>query len=153
MKRTTVSYLLAVIAAIAAIVYLLLRVYYDSLPLLQYPVAAPVATLAIAELIAARRVHLAVSHDPDAKPMAAIVIARCVALGKASALVAAAMMGAMVGVVIRVAPDAANLTAAAHDLRVALVILSASLLLSVAGYLLERAGVIPRDPGSTQQSQ
>ena len=81
----------------------------------------PVAGLAIGELIVARRVRLAVSHDPDAKLMAAIMIARCVALGKASSLVAAAMIGASTALLIKVIPDASTVTAAANDLRAGVV--------------------------------
>ncbi|HAL26940.1 MAG TPA: hypothetical protein DCP25_09420, partial [Chloroflexi bacterium] len=68
-------------------VYVLLRVSYSALPPLQSFVPVPLAVLAVAEFVAARRVRAAVRHDPDAKPMAAIVIARCVALGKSSSLV------------------------------------------------------------------
>ena len=152
MKRTSIAELLDRRSrSSAALVYLLLRLYYDSIPPLHYQVGLPLAGLAIGELIAARRVRLAVTHDPDAKPMAAIVIARCVALGKASALVAAAMVGASAALLIRVIPDASTVTAAANDLRVGLVILGASsLLLVVPALLLERSGLIPRDPGATQ---
>jgi hypothetical protein len=148
MKRTTLAELLVIIAVLALATYLLLRAFYDSIPTLSYSIALPIGGLAIAELIAARRVHLAVTHDPDAKPMAAIVIARCVALGKASALVAAAMVGAMVGWVAKVLPDAGQGKAQSNDLRVGLIILGTSLLLLVAGYLLERSGLIPRNPGN-----
>jgi hypothetical protein len=135
---------------VGGLVYLLLRSYYDSIPPVHYQVGVPVAGLAIGELIVARRVRLAVTHDPDAKPMAAIVIARCVALGKASALVGAAMVGACAGLLIRVIPDASTVTAASNDLRVGLTILAASALLLASGLVLERSGLIPRDPGATQ---
>jgi hypothetical protein len=153
MKRISVAQLLAIIVVVAAITYALLRAYYGSLPPLHYQVAAPVAVLAIVELVVARRVHLAVTHDPDAKLMAAIVIARCVALGKASALVAAAMVGAALALLIRVIPNASTVTAAGNDLRVGIVILGVSLLLLVAGVLLERSGLIPRTPDSEQSQR
>ena len=75
--------------------------------------------------------------------MAAISVARCVALGKASSLVAAGICGAAVGVIARVAPDASTVRAAGNDLRVALLLLVAGGLLLVAGLLLERAGIDP----------
>jgi hypothetical protein len=146
MRRTSARDLITPFAVIAAATYVLLRAYYESVPPLHYTVALPAAALAIGELVAARRVRAAVTHDPDAKAMAAIVIARCVALGKATALVAAAMMGATVGLLLRVIPDAGTVTAAGNDLRVGLVFLGTSLLLLVAGLLLERSGLIPRDP-------
>jgi uncharacterized protein YqgC (DUF456 family) len=149
-KRTSAFDLLAVFAVVTIGVYLLLRSFYDSIPPVHYQVALPIAGLAIGELIVARRVRLAVTHDPDAKLMAAIVIARCVALGKASALVAAATLGAAAGLLIEVIPNASTVTAAANDFRAGLAILGASVLLLVAGLLLERSGLIPRDPGATQ---
>jgi hypothetical protein len=150
MKRTSAVQLLAIIVVAAAIIYAWLRAYYGSLPPLHYQVAAPLAVLAIAELIVARRVHLAVTHDPDAKVMAAIVIARFVALGKATALVASALVGAVLALLIHVIPDASTVTAARNDLRVGIVILGVSLLLLVAGVLLERSGLIPRAPDPEQ---
>ena len=145
MKRTSVVDLLRPFAALAAAVYLLLRVSYESLPPLHYAIAVPIAALAVGELVAARRVRAAVTHDPDAKAMSALVIARCVALGKASALVAAGVAGAAAGLLLRVAPDAGRVTAAANDLRAVVVFLGATLLLLAAGLRLESAGVIPRD--------
>lgn len=146
MRRTSITDLLGPFVVVAGLSYLLLRAYYESLPPLHYVIALPAAALAIGELVAARRVHAAVSHDPDAKPMAAIVIARCVALGKSTALVAAAMVGAGAGLLLRVLPDAGTVVAAGNDLRVGLVVVATSVLLLVSGLLLERAGLIPRDP-------
>jgi hypothetical protein len=150
MRRTGALDLLLVFALSAGVIYFLLRLYYDSIPPVRYQVGLPVAGLAIGEFIVARRVRLAVTHDPDAKPMAAIVIARCVALGKASALVAAGMLGAASALLIKVIPTASTVTAATNDLRVGLVSLAASALLLASGLLLERAGLIPRDPGATE---
>jgi Protein of unknown function (DUF3180) len=124
-------------------VYTLLRLSYHDLPNLDYLVPAPIAALAAAELVAARRVRAAVRHDPNAKPMAAIVIARCVALGKASSLVGAGVVGAAVGLLARLLPDAGTVRAAAHDARIGLLLLGAAVVLVSAGLLLERAGIDP----------
>jgi hypothetical protein len=76
--------------------------------------------------------------------MAAIVIARCVALGKASSLVGAAVAGGALGMLARLAPDIATVRVAAHDARVGGLLVAAAVLLVAAGLLLERAGT---DPG------
>jgi len=131
-------------------VYVLLRVSYSALPPLQSFVPVPLAALAVAEFVAALRVRAAVRHDPDAKPMAAIVIARCVALGKSSSLVGSGVVGAAVALLARAAPDAGLVRSAANDTRVAIFLLVAALLLVTAGLLLERAGV---DPGSRDRDQ
>ncbi|MEP6599267.1 MAG: DUF3180 domain-containing protein [Actinomycetota bacterium] len=148
MRRTAVADLLAAFVVVGVLVFLLLRLTYDSVPPLQYPIVIPIAALGVAELVAARRVRGAVRHEPDAKPMAAIVIARCVALGKASALVGAAVAGGAAAVIVKVAPSARTVRIAGNDLRVAIALLTAAALITVAGLLLERAGV---DPGNTAE--
>jgi hypothetical protein len=129
--------------------YVLLRVTWESLPPLGWLVPVPLAVLAVAEIVTARRVRAAVRHDPNAEPMAAIVIARCVALGKASSLVGAGVAGAAVALLARVLPDAGSVTAAAHDARVAGLLLASAVLVVVAGLLLERAGI---DPNSDEHT-
>ena len=87
--------------------------------------------------------------------MAAVVIARCVALGKASSLVAAGVAGAAAALVVRLLPDVGPVTAANHDVVVGGVVLGVALLLLAAGLWLERAGIDPghgRGPGSTSGS-
>lgn len=143
MRRTGPGDLAVPFFLIGATVYALLRFAYSTLPPLGPLVPAPLAALALAELVAARRVRAAVRHDPNARPMAAIVIARCVALGKASSLVGAGVAGAALGMLLRVAPNAGTLDAAAHDTRVSALLLGAAVLLVVAGLLLERAGIDP----------
>ena len=143
MRRTTAVDLLIPFAIIGVAAYVLLRVSYGSIPTLSYAAPVPLAALAVAELVAARRVRAAVRHLPDAKAMQAIVIARCVALGKASSLVGSAVAGAAVALLIRVIPDAAGIRAAGHDTRAGLILLGAAVLIVVAGLILERAGLDP----------
>jgi len=143
MRRTSLGDLAVPFLILGGTMYVLLRLSYDSIPALSLFVPIPLALLGIAELIAARRVRAAVRHDPNARPMAAIVIARCVALGKASALVGAGVAGAAAALLVRVAPDAGTVRAASNDLRVAIFLLLAALLLVAAGLLLERSGIDP----------
>jgi hypothetical protein len=144
MRRTSPGDLAVPFVVIGVTAYVLLRLAYQHLPPLQYLTVVPIAALAVAELVAARRVRAAVRHDPDARPMAAIAIARCVALGKASSVVGAGVAGACVALLGRVLPEAGTVRAAASDARVGGVWLAATVLLVVAGLLLERAGI---DPG------
>ena len=143
MKRTGVLDLLAPFLVIGISVYVLLRFSYDSIPPLGYLVPVPLAALAVVEFVAARRVRAAVRHEPYARPMTAIAIARCVALGKASSVVGAAVGGAAVALLLRVAPDAGMVRAAASDTRVGVLLLGSTVLTVAAGLLLERAGVDP----------
>jgi O-antigen ligase len=150
MRRTSWVDLVVPFVILAITAYSLVRFAYTGVLDLQYLVPVPLGALAVAEVVAARRVSAAVRHDPHARPMAAIVIARCVALGKASSLVGAAVGGAALGVLVRLLPDVRTVTARAHDAKVAGLLLGVCLLLVGAGLLLERAGVDPgRDRSDT----
>ena len=146
LTRTGVVDLLVPAVVVGVLAYLLLHRYWADLPRLQYTAALPLGVLAVIELVMARRVRAAVRHDPDAKPMAAIAIARLVALGKASSLVGAGLLGAVIALEVRVLPDAGSVDAARHDSRVGFVLIGTCALLLAAGLLLERAGI---DPGGT----
>jgi membrane associated rhomboid family serine protease len=143
MRRTNPLDLLAPFFIIGIAAYVLLRFSYDSIPPLGYVVPVPLAALAVAELVIARRVRAAVRHDPRARPITAIAIARCVALGKASAVVAAGVAGCAAALLVRVAPDAGTVDAAAHDTRVSAFLGAASVVLAIAGLVLERSGIDP----------
>lgn len=143
MQRTRWTELAVPFVIVGVAAYVLLRFSYDSFLTLSYPMPLPIAVLAIIELVMARRVRAAVRHDPRVRPMAAIAIARSVALGKASSLVGAGVAGAAVGLVVRLLPDVGTVTAADHDARVGGVIFAASVLLVAAGLVLERAGIDP----------
>jgi hypothetical protein len=145
LRRTGVADLLVPLLIVGVVVYLFLQVSYDSLPPLRYLTAVPVAVLALLEFLLARRVRAVVRHDATAKPMTAISVARSVALGKASALVGAGAVGAVLGLLGRVLPDASRVTAAASDARVGVVLLIACGALVGAGLYLERAGIDPSD--------
>ncbi|HEY2043870.1 MAG TPA: DUF3180 family protein [Jatrophihabitans sp.] len=143
MRRTGASDVLVPFVVVGALVYVLLRSAYESLPPFQWFVAIPVGALALAEFAIARRVRNVVRHRPDAKPMTALAVARAVALGKASSLVGAAVAGAATALVITVQPDASRTAAAGHDLWVGLATLAATAALTVAGIFVERAGIDP----------
>jgi hypothetical protein len=123
--------------------YALLRLSYDAIPALSALTPVPLAVLAVAELALARRVRRAVGHDPDAKPMVAIAIARLVALGKASAMVGAGVAGAATGLVVHVAPDVSRLDVARGDALIGAFLAVAGAALMAAGLVLERAGIAP----------
>jgi len=142
-RRTTLFDLAVPFGVVGVTAYVLLRLSYDSIPTLNYASALPLAALAAAEFVAARRVRGAVRHVRGARPMEAIVIARCVALGKASSLVGSAVAGAAVGLLIRVIPEAGTVQAAAHDTRAGAFLAAAAGLIVAAGLLLERAGLDP----------
>jgi hypothetical protein len=143
LRRTTMTDLAVPFLVLAVVSYLLLKAVYDSLPQFQWYPAVPIIGLAAAELVVARRVRLAVRHVPGARHMTAFAVARAVALGKASALVGAGVSGAVLGLLVTVLPDASRTSAAGHDLRIAIVLLVAALLITGAGLVVEHAGIDP----------
>jgi hypothetical protein len=143
MRRTGPIDLIIPFGIIGITAYVLLRTSYSALPPLGYFVPVPLAALGLLELLIARRVRAAVRHVAYARPMTAIAIARCVALGKASSLVGAAVAGAAVAMLARVLPDASTVRAAGNDARVAGLLLGSAVLVVVGGIVLERAGIDP----------
>ncbi|MGX7677664.1 DUF3180 domain-containing protein [Jatrophihabitans sp. DSM 45814] len=143
MRRTSASDILLPFIGVAAVVYVLLKLTYSSLPPFEWFTAVPIGALAIAEFVIARRVRLAVRHAASARPMTALAIARSVALGKASSLVGSGIAGAAFALIVKVQPDSSRTTAANHDLWVGVVLLVASAALAAAGLVLERAGIDP----------
>ena len=143
MRRTTPTDIMLPFLVLVAIAYTLLRLVYASLPPFQWYAAVPIGALAIAELVIARRIRAAVRHNPEARPMTALAIARGVALGKASSLVGAGIAGAVAGLILRVFPDAGRTNAASHDLIVAVILMASTIALVGAGLVLERAGIDP----------
>jgi hypothetical protein len=143
MRRTTIGDLAVPFIILGFATYVLVRNSYESLPALRYFTALPLAALAGVEFVLARRAAAAIGHRPGARLMSALSIARCAALGKASALVGAGMVGVALGLVVRLLPDAGRVTAASHDVRVGIVVGVAALLLGAAGLYLERATVDP----------
>ena len=148
MRRTRWTDLVGPFVVVGVTSYVLLKFSYTSYLQLKYLTPAPIGALALIELVAARRVRAVVRHDPGVRPMAAIVIARWVALGKASSVVGAAVAGGAGGMIVRLLPDVRMIDVAGHDATVAALLFAASLLLVLAGLLLERAGI---DPGHDQR--
>jgi hypothetical protein len=147
MRRTKWPDLLAPLLVIGLTTYAFFEFSYHDYLQLKYLVPAPLAALAAAEFVAARRVRNAVRHVPHARPMAALVIARCVALGKASSLVGAGVAGFAAGLLARLLQDVGTVVQARHDATVTGVLLAAALLLIAAGLVLERAGIDPKSDG------
>src|SRR5689334_19360592 len=143
MRRTRPLDLLAPLLIVGVLAYVVLGFTWGSLPPFDYLLPVPIAALGVIELVMARRVRAAVRHDPGARPMTAIAIARAVALGKASSLVGSGVLGAAIALLLQVGPKSGTVQAAGHDTRVAALVLAGAGLLVVAGLLLERAGVDP----------
>jgi hypothetical protein len=153
MRRTRPLDLVGPLVVVGVVAYVLLGLSYASLPPFDYLLPAPIAALAVVELVMARRVRAAVRHEQGARPMTAIAVARSVALGKASSLVGSGVLGAAIALLLRVGPRAGTVTAAGHDTRVAVLLMVGSGFLIVAGLLLERAGIDPNRDRDRDRSE
>jgi hypothetical protein len=143
MRRTRWTDLVVPFLVVGVTTYVLLRFSYHSYLQLKYFAPVPLAALAVTEFVVARRVRAVVRHDPNVKPMAAIGIARCVALGKASSIVGSAVAGAAGGMIVRLLPDVRTVDVAQHDTTVGALLFAAAVFLVIGGLLLERAGIDP----------
>ena len=108
-----------------------------------------VGLLAVFEIGVSRRIKAAIAHREGSRPVAAIFVARCVALGKASAYAGGVFAGAAGGFLIWAAPKISTVNAVASDSASAALLLAAGIALAVAGLLLEQSGV---DPGPKERS-
>ena len=152
MRPTRYGTLVAVVLAVASLVYVLAEVAYGSLPQPPVSAAVTVTLLAIVELALAKVVRDRVQHRLDARgrpPRRAlhpVQVARAAALAKASSLTGAVVLGGYGGLFAWTAPRADALAAAADDAPVAAATAVAGLLLVVCALLLERACRVPEPP-------
>lgn len=117
-----------------ALAFLLFQAAYSALPRLPLFVGATLFLLALVEVVLAfsvrRRIH-------DGQVRAALVIARTVALAKASSLAGALMLGVWIGVLAYLLPRRTEITAAASDFRSATVGTVSAVVLIAAALWLE----------------
>jgi hypothetical protein len=140
---TRVRDLVLVALVFAVLAYFATRGWYLRLPALSWPPGAAVLLVAAFELALAARLRSVIGHDPDAKPMPAVTVARWVVVGRASALAGAVCTGLGVGFTVHVVGQLGDVDAATGDLAAGLVFVLGALALTVAGCLLERAGLVP----------
>lgn len=127
-RDLVVSGLLGLVAG-----YLLFQVAYGSLPRLPTFAGVTLLVLALVELVLAFGVRKRIR---DGRVLAAIAVARAVALAKASSMLGALMFGGWLGALGYLAPQAGRLTAAADDLPSAVIgVVCSAALVGVALWL------------------
>lgn len=123
--------------------YLLFQTAYGSLPQLPTLAGVTLAVLAVAELVLAFSIR---SRIKGGRVIAAIGIARSVALAKASSLAGAFMTGAWLAALAYLFPRRDELVAAVLDTRAAVVGAGSAAALVAAGLWLEHCCRAPREP-------
>ncbi|WP_158887547.1 DUF3180 domain-containing protein [Amycolatopsis anabasis] len=131
-----------------ALAYLLFELAYGSIP--QLPIAAGV-TLFVLGLIECVLAFVIRGRIRAGRVPAVIVVARSVALAKASSLLGALMTGAWVGILIYLLPRQSRLPAAASDLRSAVVGVGCAIVLVAAALWLEHCCRTP-EPGDRDRA-
>lgn len=138
---------LAVTVALAAVVsYVLVSFYYGELPDLPWTSSAALACLAVAEGAAARSTRMRITRQPGTTPVQPLVVARLVALAKASAIVGALLAGGWLGAFGYTFLARDRLVAAGRDAAVSGLGVAATLLLVAAALWLEHSCRTPRPP-------
>jgi hypothetical protein len=121
--------------------YLLFQVAYGSLPQLPTLAGVTFAALAVADGVLALTIR---SRIKNGRVVAAIGIARSVALAKASSLAGAFMAGAWLAALAYLLPRRDELVAAVLDTRAALIGVASAAALVAAGLWLEHCCRTPR---------
>lgn len=145
MTRIAVStlVLVALVAAVAS--YFLTGAFLGSLPPIGWGWVTLVVVAVIDALLAVR-IRSAVSHGgvgQDRSQMHPLTIARCAALGQASAVLGSAAGGLGAGLVVYFLPLLGDLGVAGEELPAAVAVLVAGALLVGAGLFLESACSTP----------
>ncbi|GAB3507946.1 DUF3180 domain-containing protein [Amycolatopsis cihanbeyliensis] len=132
--------------------YLLFELVYSTLPRLPTLAGTTLLILAVIELVLAFSVR---GRIRAGRVLGALMIARAVALAKASSLLGSLMAGAWVGVLGYLLPRADRITAAENDLPGAVIGVCCAVALTAAALWLEHCCRTPeprdsdRPPGAT----
>jgi hypothetical protein len=134
------------VAALAASVltYAVLAGIYVHLPELPRTAPLSVTFAGLLEIVTALSVRARLSRRPGARPIAPLTVARLAALGKASSLIGALVLGFWAGVLATTLPRGSDPPVAGADSITAGLGLASAVVLIVGAVLLERACRIRR---------
>ncbi|MCD0452288.1 DUF3180 domain-containing protein [Actinocorallia sp. API 0066] len=146
MKPSRPAVLLALVVVPALAVWVVLRLFYSTLPPLPWTAVPTFLLLAVGEVfsgVSTRNKILHRSAAESARPVDPLSVARMAVLGKASAHAAAALAGVFLGFVLFVAGDLDKPTLR-HDFFVSAATALSALVLTGAGFFLEWCCRIPK---------
>lgn len=149
--RPATLFVAALVAA--AVAWLLISQFYYALPpRLPWLPALTLAVLAVAEAFAAYYTKARIDRKPGHEPIDPLLVARLVALAKASSLAGAMFGGFYLGVSGWLLIERQRNAHAAQDLPTALAGVAASVVLTAAALWLERACRIPKQPDESEKT-
>ena len=141
--RTSTLALVAVVCALAA--WLLLRSIYDRLPPLPWTGVPALLIAAVAEAWTGRDLRARIAGQRGLKPAAPLFVSRMVALAKASALAAAAIVGLAAGFIVYLS-GSLSAPVPRQDALTAAITLAAAVVLACAALYLEYCCRVPDRP-------
>ncbi|MQA80703.1 MAG: DUF3180 family protein [Streptosporangiales bacterium] len=144
-RPTRIATLVAVAVAVGIGLWVIVRVAYAVIPPLPWTTVAVLVLVTIVELVLAWAVWARINRRPGAPMLGPLVIARYVALAKASAYASAVAAGAFGGLLAYLLDSLSSPTQQA-DAWVAGASMLASCALCVTAMLLEYACRVPKDP-------
>jgi hypothetical protein len=146
MGQTQPATLVVAALAAAALAWMLISHYYSQMYDLTWIPPVMLTALAAGESLAARQTAARIAQKPGAGPLNPLMVARFVALAKASALAGAIFTGFYGGLSIWLGFQRGALVHAQNDLPKAIAGAVASLLLTAAALWLERSCKAPPPP-------
>lgn len=156
MRPTRLTTLVLVVMLAALVAWRLTDLYYGSIPALTWFPSVTVLVLAVAELVLARNTSARILRKPGTTPVEPLLVARFVALAKASGLLGALYAGLHLGCGVWVFQQRELLAQARHDVPPAALGVVAGAVLVMAALLLEHACRVPKPPedktGAVQSS-
>jgi len=144
-NATRPTILVAVFAGVAAVVWGVLQLVYVSMPPLPWTAVPTLLLLALGEIITAINTRARIQRKPGTSPVEPLVVARFVALAKASAYAAIVLAGVFGGFVIYLASSLDKSTPR-RDFTVSVGSIVAALVLVGAALFLEHTCRVPKGP-------
>lgn len=145
MRPTRIPTLVAVAVAVGIGLWVIVRLAYAVIPPLPVTTVAVLVLVTIVEFILAWAVWARINRRPGAPMLGPLVIARYVALAKASAYASAVAVGAFGGLLVYLLDQLSTPTQRTDALVAGSSMLAAGAL-CVAAMLLEYACRVPKDP-------
>lgn len=152
MNATRPTILVAVLAGVAAIVWGVLQLAYVSMPPLPWTAVPTLLLLALGEVVTAINTRARIQRKRGTSPVEPLVVARFVALAKASAYAATVLAGVFGGFVIYLASSLDKPTPR-RDFQVSVGSIVAALVLIGAALFLEYTCRVPKGPDDDEDDR
>ena len=152
MNATRPTILIAVLAGVAAIVWGVLQLAYVSMPPLPWTAVPTLLLLALGEVVTAINTRARIQRKRGTSPVEPLVVARFVALAKASAYAATVLAGVFGGFVIYLASSLDKPTPR-RDFQVSVGSIVAALVLIGAALFLEYTCRVPKGPDDDEDDR